>query len=199
MNNRFFLFYFLVMFAMISFTSCKKDVEGCTDPTADNYNPEATVSTACKFTGCTDPEAENYDEKANVSGDCVYARDKFIGAFSGQLSCPTILSLISGMTEFTIDENLAGGKNDVTIVIETNTGLLIPVTGTCAGDVVSINATIKNVDVPVNGQTVKADVTAIGNATLSSDGKTLSGPLTITAANVLFTFSDNCTITGTRI
>lgn len=43
--------------------SCSKDpevVSGCTDPTALNYNPNATVS----------------------NGSCTYARDQFIGSFS---------------------------------------------------------------------------------------------------------------------
>ena len=52
---------------------------GCTDPNADNYNPDATVnavdslddSDPCEYLGCTDPNAENYDPMANVEdGSC---------------------------------------------------------------------------------------------------------------------------------
>ena len=47
---------------------------GCTDPLADNYNPDATADDGnCEYEGCTDPLADNYDPDANVNdGSCVY-------------------------------------------------------------------------------------------------------------------------------
>lgn len=47
---------------------------GCMDETADNYNPNATESDGnCIFSGCTDPEASNYNPNATVdSGNCLY-------------------------------------------------------------------------------------------------------------------------------
>ena len=54
-----------------SFIACNK--EGCTDPTATNYNAEATTDDGtCSIEGCTDPNAVNYDSNANVSTDCIY-------------------------------------------------------------------------------------------------------------------------------
>ena len=53
-------------------------IEGCTDPDAFNYNPDATVSAgiyACieKVFGCTDVNASNFNEDANVDdGSCFY-------------------------------------------------------------------------------------------------------------------------------
>jgi gliding motility-associated-like protein len=49
-------------------------IYGCTDPTADNYNPAANMDDGnCTFLGCTDPAADNYDPTANVDdGSCVY-------------------------------------------------------------------------------------------------------------------------------
>ena len=45
--------------------SCTYDVLGCTDSTADNYDPTATVDDGscfyCNKVGCTDPLAVNYD------------------------------------------------------------------------------------------------------------------------------------------
>ena len=47
---------------------------GCTDPNADNYDPNATLnqvsgidtSDPCLYSGCLDPNAVNYDETANI-------------------------------------------------------------------------------------------------------------------------------------
>lgn len=51
-------------------------VYGCTDPNANNYNPEATINdNSCLYDilGCTDPLALNYNPNANVDDDsCIY-------------------------------------------------------------------------------------------------------------------------------
>ena len=51
-------------------------VSGCTDPTADNYNPNAQCDDgSCVYTiyGCTDSLALNYNASANVDdGSCTY-------------------------------------------------------------------------------------------------------------------------------
>lgn len=59
-----------------SFTTAEAaDVPGCTDDTAFNYNPNATVDDgSCEpvIMGCTDPGAANYNEDANTDdGSCV--------------------------------------------------------------------------------------------------------------------------------
>lgn len=52
------------------------DVPGCMDPTANNYDPDATEDDgSCMYDipGCTDPVACNYDFNATVSdGSCIY-------------------------------------------------------------------------------------------------------------------------------
>jgi len=54
----------------------EEPIEGCTDPEATNYNPEATVDDgSCEYDvyGCTDPEANNYNPEATVDdGSCEY-------------------------------------------------------------------------------------------------------------------------------
>ena len=51
-------------------------VPGCTDPTATNYDPNATTDDgSCTYAvpGCTDPAATNYDPNATVDdGSCTY-------------------------------------------------------------------------------------------------------------------------------
>ena len=55
----------------VTFIACNK--EGCTDPTATNYNAEASADDgSCTVEGCTDPNAVNYDSNATVSTECIY-------------------------------------------------------------------------------------------------------------------------------
>lgn len=50
-------------------------VLGCTDPTADNYDPTATLDDgSCVISGCTDSAADNFDPNANNDdGSCVFS------------------------------------------------------------------------------------------------------------------------------
>ena len=52
-------------------------VYGCTDPEANNYNPDATMEAIyyeCRYDGCTDRDATNYDPRATDDDDsCIYS------------------------------------------------------------------------------------------------------------------------------
>ena len=61
----------ILLLIAVSFIACNK--EGCTDPTATNYNAEASADDGgCTVEGCTDPNAVNYDSNATVSTECIY-------------------------------------------------------------------------------------------------------------------------------
>ena len=51
-------------------------VYGCTDPEANNYNPDATMEAIyyeCRYDGCTDRDATNYDPRATDDDDsCIF-------------------------------------------------------------------------------------------------------------------------------
>jgi len=55
--------------------SCIYTLMGCTDPNAFNYNSAATQDDgSCVYAGCMDPTASNYDANANMDdGSCTYA------------------------------------------------------------------------------------------------------------------------------
>lgn len=82
------IFIFTILVNTCFLYSCKKDIEGCTEPLAINYNADANVAdnTSCLFDlngdgvndgyeiyGCMDSEADNYDSEANLDdGSCAY-------------------------------------------------------------------------------------------------------------------------------
>ena len=60
--------------------SCS-DVSGCTDESADNYNPDATADdSSCVITGCTDPTALNYNANTTLEDNstCYYTLPSII-------------------------------------------------------------------------------------------------------------------------
>ena len=50
------------------------EIVGCQDPSADNYDPNATDSGNCIYYGCMDVNANNFNPNANVytPGSCIY-------------------------------------------------------------------------------------------------------------------------------
>jgi len=66
---------------------CNAEISGCTDPSASNYNPNATVDNgSCEYTGCTDSNANNYDPLANTdNGTCLYSV-----TFNVDMSCSSV-------------------------------------------------------------------------------------------------------------
>lgn len=165
--------FLYLFFCVVIISGCKKEVEGCTDVESENFNAEATINVGC-----------------------LYARDKFIGSYKGTLTCPGALSIINGETTLAIDEDIAGGKNDVTVVITTTSGLTIPIKGICKDDKLSIDAVVKDVTVTILGSPQKMDIIAKGSVTFKEVDKSLDGVLTLTTS--LFNLTDNCPIVAKR-
>ena len=65
---------------MLTFSACTVEIriDGCTDPIAYNYDPQADDNDgSCLYYGCTDPAAINYDWQAGIEPDdaCEYTCD----------------------------------------------------------------------------------------------------------------------------
>lgn len=66
------LWLLLVILSVLINESCKKDVVGCTNPKAENYDPDANIAGDCVIKGCTNPKAENYNPDATTDdGFCI--------------------------------------------------------------------------------------------------------------------------------
>lgn len=173
-------FYSLLLLFVSAFmiSSCgDDDVEGCTDPEAENYNAEATVS----------------------DGSCVYARDKFIGNYTGSFTCPGILGGIisQDMLEFTISEGLDANARDEVIVSLMNVGgLTIDLTANASGDMLTIDAEI--LGVPVQGFT--GDVTGMGTATLDASGEMITAEIdmNVSVPVIQLDAAETCILVGTK-
>ena len=188
-------------------TSCGDDeITGCTDPTADNYNPEATISGNCDFVGCTDVAAENYDAQATISGDCIYARDKFVGSYVGTFTCsdPLLAPIInSDSLVFSITEGVNDDVSNVVISLSID-GFPIPLRATIMGDEMTVSDRLEGVmipDIPLLG-TITADVIGSGSATFSESTNTLDGDITITIDSedllILNPVMDMCGLVGVK-
>jgi hypothetical protein len=80
--------------ATATFTSAPGAIAGCTNSTAPNYNPAATVDDgSCVNTGgvplgCTDPLATNYDPAAGLDdGSCIYQSPPNVVILNSSVTC----------------------------------------------------------------------------------------------------------------
>lgn len=183
----------LFMLVTILFTSCKKDVEGCTDPKADNYNADANVS----------------------SDDCTYQK-RFAGTYDCTFGCKGTLSGVFQTAEMTISELAV--KSEVNLIIQSTIGP-IPVKGTIIPtDSVKVDQTLDNLEVvpeiffPGTGTTpIKVTGTVKTTLGVSDDNKKVSGIIFLTLANKepvivsgipfpagTLQLSDSCDFTGNK-
>ncbi|MBK6364280.1 MAG: hypothetical protein IPF52_12610 [Saprospiraceae bacterium] len=189
--NRFFI---LIFFASLIFSSCKKEVEGCTDTLADNYDAEASVSK---------PE------------DCTYQK-RFTGDYTCTFGCKGSLAGVFQSADMNVSELAV--KSEVNMIIQSTIGP-IPVKGTIISkDSVKIDAVLDNLEVvpeiffPGTGSTpIKATAVIKSTLAISSDNKVLSGPIKMSMSNKepvvisgipipagTLKLDDTCDFTGTK-
>jgi hypothetical protein len=83
------------------------DVFGCTDPTANNFNPDATINDgSCTFDvlGCTNPLANNYNMDATIDdGSCTFGLCENLALDITQGYCqPDANDVLTPVVDFTL-------------------------------------------------------------------------------------------------
>lgn len=138
----------------LTISSCNKDIEGCMDSEAANFNPDANVD----------------------SGVCEFARDKFLGTFIGDLTCQAPLPNSDGF-QITISEGLTD-NSEVEISFE-NTDTPIPVLiGTVTGNSITIPDTEASVALNPDFPEIKSTIVFSGEAQIDEIGVNLTGFIT---------------------
>ncbi len=102
----------------------------------------------CAKEGCTDPTADNFDAEAkDDDGSCIPARDKFLSQYNVAESCP------SGNFTYTVNIVPSTTAADG-VVINNFAELGVAISGTVSGSSLSIpnqNVTVQGLAVSING------------------------------------------------
>ena len=107
---------------------CRKDVEGCMDLKATNFNPHATQNDgSCNYDvmGCTNPQADNYDPTANIDdGSCIIVGCMDPAAFNYNPSA----NQSSGACDYDWGPGYAGTWTGLNCSIDFQNSLLLDIT-----------------------------------------------------------------------
>ena len=111
--------FLIFMFSIVLVGSCDKEIEGCTDVDATNYNSEATIDDgSCIILGCTDSNAVNYNPNAvEDNGACLFALD---GSWEMVTWIPNGTNIAQDYNEFTVHYDSDSTWSSYTLPISWN-------------------------------------------------------------------------------
>jgi len=197
MKNILLLLLSLAIISMV-FSSCEKELLGCTDASAINFNNLAnTDDGSCEMPilGCIDVTAFNFNSNANSDdGSCTYSFDLAQGTWDLDPNCEDIS--IAGLTTISLNDQL---PETVDINSDGESSLFIDLNGTLVSGTISSTglmtvypSTIQFSE-PTTGQEINVDVT--GSGYLISDTEAyldlnFSGSINIVITSI--DFSSDC-------
>ncbi|MGY8979345.1 MAG: hypothetical protein ACKVLD_00910 [Flavobacteriales bacterium] len=203
MKNILLLLLSLAIISMV-FSSCEKELLGCTDASAINFNNLAnTDDGSCEMPilGCIDVTAFNFNSNANSDdGSCTYSFDLAQGTWGLDPNCEDIS--IAGLTTISLNDQL---PETVDINSDGESSLFIDLNGTLVSGTISSTglmtvypSTIQFSE-PTTGQEINVDVT--GSGYLISDTEAyldlnFSGSINIVITSI--DFSSDCAMILTK-
>ena len=203
MKNIYLLLLSLAIISMV-FSSCEKELLGCTDASAINFNNLAnTDDGSCEMPilGCIDVTAFNFNSNANSDdGSCTYSFDLAQGTWDLDPNCEDIS--IAGLTTISLNDQL---PETVDINSDGESSLFIDLNGTLVSGTISSTglmtvypSTIQFSE-PTTGQEINVDVT--GSGYLISDTEAyldlnFSGSINIVITSI--DFSSDCAMILTK-
>jgi|TARA_B110000259_G_scaffold59223_1_gene70011 hypothetical protein len=203
MKNILLLLLSLAIISMV-FSSCEKELLGCTDASAINFNNLAnTDDGSCEMPilGCVDVTAFNFNSNANSDdGSCTYSFDLAQGTWGLDPNCEDIS--IAGLTTISLNDQL---PETVDINSDGESSLFIDLNGTLVSGTISSTglmtvypSTIQFSE-PTTGQEINVDVT--GSGYLISDTEAyldlnFSGSINIVITSI--DFSSDCAMILTK-
>lgn len=218
-----YVFILAIVFLGFTCSSCNKDIKGCTNPKAENYNPDANIDDGfCFIKGCTNPKAENYNADATIDngsciikgcidkeainfdalankddGTCKYPKDLFLGKYGGKLECMNaILKQFLGTQEVElIIEEISGEKKKVKVSLNTQLPGAQPVVADIEGKKFTYAFPETEIELPNLG---KIKITNEGDFTVQDDPNKLKGNIKIRIVSPLLTIEDECTIIAVK-
>lgn len=202
---------YLTLLSMICtalcFMSCGDDpIIGCTDPASSTFDPLATEDSGnCKYPGCTDEDADNYDASFNEDdGSCTYF-DLYLGSYAGNFVCADVFATLLDEASSEITKKPGDDNADEITVIVSNpaTEITLLLSGKITKDEAIIDTYIQNFEytLEAGGFIVEGPFEVFVTGTLTRDGTTLTGPITIRIdkAELGVSISDVCTYTAVKI
>ena len=135
MKNIYLLLLSLAIISLI-FSSCEKELLGCTDSAALNFNNLANTddgSCVMPILGCIDVTAFNFNSNANADdGSCNYAFDLAQGTWNLDPNCEDIS--IAGLTTISLNDQL---PETIDINSDGQSSLFIDLNGTLVSGTIS--------------------------------------------------------------
>lgn len=203
MKNIYLLLLSLAIISLI-FSSCEKELLGCTDSAALNFNNLANTddgSCVMPILGCIDVTAFNFNSNANADdGSCNYAFDLAQGTWNLDPNCEDIS--IAGLTTISLNDQL---PETIDINSDGQSSLFIDLNGTLVSGTISseglmtVTPSTIQFSEPSTGQDIDVDVTGSGYLTSATEAYlnlNFSGSINIVITSI--DFSSDCAMVLTK-
>ncbi len=219
------LIAFVALSIVLTTDSCKKEIEGCTNPESSTFNPEATIDDgtctilgcmdttavnynpnatqddgSCRILGCIDSDAPNYDPEATEDdGSCISWAEEMVGLYDANLDC-NLATIINGEFPMTISY-----VNDTIVHVNMELSIKdksVPLTivSTVKKNVITFKPqSIDDLNFELTDPNITIKGISInGHLNYTQSNSSMTGAIQLKIKTNLIPISDSCTITATK-